>query len=114
MGAFLYDSGMNKKNSIRRICNSWYHHKWFRIILLLVGVDMLILGFSFALGYNALVFFVGITGVTVRAIIGIAYILVAGYIIKHAVSYRRSTKKAYLLCQHCTEELKAPEVHSEE
>lgn len=74
---------------------------------------MFILGFCFALGINVLVFFAGISGTIIRALIGIAYILVAGYIIKHALHYKRNMKESYLLCQHCTAELDAPE-HSEE
>jgi len=105
---------MNKKSSIRRICNSWYHHKWFRVLLLLVGIDMFILGFSFALGINVLVFFEGITGTIVRALIGIIYVMVAGYIIKHALHYKRNMMESYLLCQHCTEELDSPKVPTKE
>lgn len=85
----------------KRRCDSWYHHRWFRILLLLVGIDMFILGFVFALGYNPLVFFVAITGPFLRALIGIAYVVVSGYIIKHSLSYSKMVSERHLVCEDC-------------
>ena len=69
--------------------------------MIIIGIDMFVLGLSFALGFNILVFFAGITGTIARALIGISYIVISGYIIKHALNYKKHMKESYLLCQHC-------------
>jgi uncharacterized membrane protein len=70
---------------------------------------MFILGVSFALGLNILIFFEGITGSIIRAIIGIIYIVISGYIIKHALYYKRYMKETYMLCQHCAQKGEVPD-----
>ena len=87
----------------RKICDSWYHQKWFRILLVIVGVDMIILGGTFALGID-LVSLLDSIHVVWRVIGGVAYILVAIFIIHYALMYSRIREKSYLLCQHCAQE----------
>jgi|GEM_PF-2556999 len=96
----------------RKVCDSWYHHRWFRMVLLLVGVDMLVLGVGFAVGINPIVLLAGVTNIIVRGIIGIAYVLVAGYLIKHSLSYEQLVKETNLACQHCLHQHEHDEVTS--
>ena len=96
---------MSNQSIPRRICNSWYHHKWFRVLLVFIGIDLFILGVTFALGINLLVFFAGITGAIIRVIFGILYILIAGYLIKHGLYYKKATQESYMLCQHCAHQM---------
>ncbi len=91
-----------EKNQVpNRVCDSWYHHRWFRVILIIVALDMIVLGISFALGYDAVLFFAGITGPVIRAIIGIMYVLVAVFILKETMSYQKNKSEQDLVCQHC-------------
>ncbi len=95
---------MKKKQSLYSRCESWYHQKWFRIVLVFIAIDMFILGFSFAIGVNVLVFFAGIVGTITRAIIGILYVMVAGYILNHTLHYKRHIKEHHLVCDCYTKE----------
>lgn len=84
----------------RKICQSWYHRTWFRIILVIVGIDMIVLGASLILGFDLLTLLVGIHMMW-RIIGGIAYILTASFILHYAFSYRHFRKKHAFVCQHC-------------
>jgi hypothetical protein len=84
-----------------KICNSWYHHRWFRFVLLLVGINMLILGISFALGIDPIVLFASIKNAFARILIGAAYILVAAFVIRESISYESMREETHLVCQHC-------------
>ena len=84
----------------RKICDSWYHQRWFRILLVIVGVDMIILGGTFALGIDVMSLVEGIH-VIWRVIGGLAYILVAIFIIHQALSYNKMRQNISLVCQHC-------------
>lgn len=92
---------MKNKQERKKRCTSWYHHGWFRVVLLLVGIDMFIIGIVFALGANPLIFFVGITGPILRAILGALYVLVSIYIIKYSLSYQKMVTVRHLVCEHC-------------
>jgi len=91
---------MEKHAQHRKICDSWYHQKWFRILLVLVGIDMIVLGIVFALGLDILSFVQGFPAL-LRVLGGLAYIVVASFIIYYAVSYKKFHKESYLVCQHC-------------
>ena len=84
----------------RKICDSWYHQRWFRILLVIVAIDMILLGAAFAFGVN-ITTLIDTTHPLLRVLGGIAYILVAIFIIHHATSYERMKKKTYFVCQHC-------------
>lgn len=87
---FWYDVGMKAcVSQAHNYHESWYHHRWFRILLIIVSIDMIFLGATFALGLNVLVIFEGVVSTVARAIIGILYIIVASYILSHATSYKR-------------------------
>ena len=91
----------------RKICDSWYHQRWFRILLIIVAIDMILLGSSFAFGID-ITTLTDTTHPLLRVIGGLAYILVAIFIIHYATSYEKMKKKNYLVCQHCAME-SAPE-----
>lgn len=84
----------------RRICDSWYHQRWFRILLVIVGIDMILLGATFIMGTRLISLIGGINPI-IRMIGGIGYVLISLYIIHHAMSYRSTKKETYLVCQHC-------------
>ena len=91
---------MKNKPQQRKICDSWYHQRWFRILLVVVAVDMIFLGVSFAIGLDLISFIQGI-GTIWRIIGGTAYILVALFVIHYALSYKQLQKETYFVCQHC-------------
>lgn len=92
---------MNLQNTKRRrVCNSWYHQTWFRILLVVVGVDMMILGATFAVGID-IVSFVNSFDTWLRVVFGIAYISVALFIIHYALSYQQMKRDAHFVCHHC-------------
>ncbi|MCA9352888.1 hypothetical protein KC901_01770 [Patescibacteria group bacterium] len=86
----------------RKICDSWYHQRWFRILLVIVGLDMMVLGVSFMLDFDVVRLIHAHT--VLRVIGGLAYILVAIFIIHQALSYPRMKREVSLLCQHCGQE----------
>ncbi|MFT6829625.1 MAG: hypothetical protein ACJAV6_000458 [Candidatus Paceibacteria bacterium] len=83
----------------RKICDSWYHQRWFRILLVIVGVDMIVLGVTFALGLDIISLIEG--HIILRVLGGLAYVVVALFIIHYAMSYSRIRRNEFLLCQHC-------------
>ena len=85
----------------RKICDSWYHQKWFRILLVLVAIDMIVLGATFAIGLDIMSMIKIHT--SLRIIGGSAYIVAALFIIHYAMSYSRIRKNEFLLCQHCAQ-----------
>ena len=95
-----------KQSRHRKICDSWYHQSWFRVLLVIVGVDMIILGGAVAVGLDIVSVLESLPAF-VRVIGGLAYIVVALFIIHYAMSYRSIKKEAYLLCQHCAAQTEA-------
>lgn len=91
---------MKKNMQQRKICDSWYHQSWFRILLVVVAVDMIFLGVSFAVGLDVIGFIQGI-GLAWRILGGLAYVLVALFVIHYALSYKQLQKETYFVCQHC-------------
>lgn len=90
-----------KHTQRRKICDSWYHQSWFRVLLVLVAVDMIVLGVVFAAGLDILNL-LGNIHVVLRLIGGAAYVLVAVFIIHYAMSYKKMKKDSFLICQHCS------------
>lgn len=84
----------------RKICDSWYHQTWFRIILVIVGIDMIVLGFSFAIGIDIMSLAPNIIPV-LRVVFGIMYILVALFIVHYALGYEHIKKRTHFVCHHC-------------
>ncbi|MCI5050714.1 MAG: hypothetical protein MRY57_00175 [Candidatus Pacebacteria bacterium] len=84
----------------RKICDSWYHQRWFRILLIVVAVDMIMLGGAFALGLDVLSM-LGEIHIILRVLGGAMYVLVALFIIHYAMSYREMKKETYFVCHHC-------------
>lgn len=91
---------MKKHTQGRKICDSWYHQKWFRILLVIVGLDMVILGAAVMLNLDVFSLIQGMHSI-LRIIGGLAYILVAAFVIHYALSYKNLRKETYLVCQHC-------------
>lgn len=87
----------------RKICDSWYHQRWFRILLIIVGVDMIILGGALVLGLDIVSLIEDIHAFW-RILGGLAYILVAVFIIHYSLLYNSVQQKTYMLCQHCAHE----------
>ncbi|MFT6361538.1 MAG: hypothetical protein ACJA2Z_000531 [Candidatus Paceibacteria bacterium] len=90
---------MHSMKKQRKICDSWYHQRWFRILLVIVGVDMIVLGVTFALGLDIISLIEG--HIILRVLGGLAYVVVALFIIHYAMSYSRIRRNEFLLCQHC-------------
>ncbi len=86
----------------RKICDSLYHRRWFRVLLLVLGFDMLSLGFSFALGLDFLSF-ASHFPVPLRVGFGMLYLLGALFLVHYALGYRELTQKHSLVCRHCLE-----------
>lgn len=99
---------MKKHAQQRKICDSWYHQRWFRILLVIVGIDMILLGgtIMFNLDFISLLekvpTFVNVIG-------GIAYMLVAIFIIHQAMSYNSLHRNTHFICQHCAHEISTEE-----
>jgi hypothetical protein len=91
---------MKKHTKNRKVCDSWYHQKWFRVLLVVVAIDMIVLGATFGLGLD-IMNLIGDFHPLLRIIGGIAYIIVALFIIHYAMSYQSLKKQTYLVCQHC-------------
>ncbi len=84
----------------RKICDSWYHQTWFRFILVIVGIDMIVLGFSFAIGLDITTIITGF-GPLLRVIFGSMYMLVALFIIHYALAYKKIKEETHFTCHHC-------------
>lgn len=84
----------------RRICNSLYHNPLFRAVLVIVGIDMIVLGFSFAIGIDIMSFAPQVA-IPLRIIFGLMYILVALFVIHYALAYRKFKKDSHFVCHHC-------------
>jgi len=91
------------KTSIRprKICDSMYHQKWFRVLLILVGIDMIILGFTVAIGMDILSI-IPYLGAVTRIVFGLLYITAALFMIHYAVAYERIKKESHFVCAHCS------------
>lgn len=83
-----------------KICDSWYHQKWFRFILVLVGIDMIILGFSFIISFDIMTV-ISQMSIIFHIIFGFMYILVALFIIHFALDYEKLKKESHFVCYHC-------------
>lgn len=84
----------------RKVCGSWYHRAWFRIILIIVGFDLVILGFTFAIGID-LVAITNHFSPIIRIIFGLMYILAALFLIHYALAYKKMKENSHLTCHHC-------------
>jgi len=90
---------IHETKKVRKICDSWYHQRWFRVLLIIVAIDMIVLGITFALGLDVISLIEGYA--VLRVIGGLAYVIVALFIIHYSMSYSRIRKEEFLLCQHC-------------
>ena len=90
----------HKHHKRRQVCNSWYHQLWFRVLLVVVGVDMIILGGTLAVDIDIISFTLSIP-MWLRIVGGVAYILVALFIIHYALSYQQMKRDLHFVCQHC-------------
>ncbi|MGB0925513.1 MAG: hypothetical protein ACPGTS_02290 [Minisyncoccia bacterium] len=84
----------------RKICDSWYHQWWFRVILVIVGIDMIVLGFGFVIGIDIMSLTPHIP-VALRIVFGAMYILVALFVVHYALAYEKIKKESHFVCQHC-------------
>lgn len=91
---------MNNTQKRRKICDSWYHQKWFRFILVIVGIDIFILGFTIAAGVDIFTF-LSEMHLVLKIVIGFLYILVASFIIHYAIDYEDIRNKAHFTCHYC-------------
>jgi len=91
---------MKENTQRRKICDSWYHQRWFRIVLVIVALDMIMLGGAFILGIDVMSIIQDLH-IVWRILWGSLYMLVALFIIHYAMSYRSMKKETYLVCQHC-------------
>ena len=91
---------MKTSHKRRKICNSWYHQGWFRAILVIVGIDMIVLGFSFAIGLDIMSLAPNV-GVVLRVVFGIMYIMVALFIVHYALMYKKIKEESHFVCHHC-------------
>jgi uncharacterized membrane protein len=89
-----------KHTQKRKICDSWYHQLWFRILLVVVAIDMIVLGVTFAFNFDVMSL-LGDISTSLRIIGGLAYVLVALFIIHYSMSYTSMKKQTFLVCQHC-------------
>ncbi len=94
---------MSRKFKKEKRCGSWYHQSWFRVLLILVSLDMIFFGAAISLNIDVFGF-INKFHSTLRVLGGLAYILIALMIIHFAVSYKRIKKESYLLCQNCGDE----------
>ena len=94
---------MNKHEQRRKICDSWYHQKWFRIILIIVGLDMIFLGFAFVFNMDIVGILTMIPG-WLRILGGILYVLCASFMVHYALSYNLIKRNTRFICQHCGHE----------
>lgn len=92
-----------KHTQRRKICDSWYHQSWFRVLLIIVAVDMIVLGVVFAIGLDVMSL-LGDIHIVLRSLGGAAYVLVALFIIHYAMSYKPMKKETFLVCHHCAHE----------
>ena len=84
----------------RKVCNSWYHQKWFRFILVLVGIDMFIFGFAFAARIDIFTLIPKLN-IIFHFIFGFLYMLVASFIIHYAFDYKKFKKNSHFVCHYC-------------
>lgn len=88
---------MEKRN---KICNSLYHKKWFRIILFVVAVDMLLFGISFAIGLD-IISLIPKMHIVLHIIFGSMYVIVSLFIIHYVFDYKKIKKESHFICHHC-------------
>lgn len=96
---------MKKSTKKRRICSSLYHQPLFRIILVLVGIDMIVLGFTFAMGIDIFAL-VPEMHLILRIIFGLLYVLVALFIIHYALAYKDVKEMCQFVCHDCAHQFK--------
>jgi len=85
------------------IHHSWYHERWFRVLLVIVGFNMVILGFTIILNPDLLSFVQKVHS-AIRIIAGLAYILVASFVIYYALSYEKLLKEIAKMNQEVDKE----------
>ncbi len=81
-------------------CKSLSHSLWFRIILVLVAISMIVFGFTYAMGIDILSFLPH-PSFTVRFIIGILYIITALFVIHYVFEYERGKEEFHYICYRC-------------
>ena len=91
---------MKKIHRHKKACSSLYHRWWFRFILIIVGMDMFILGFSFAIGFD-IISYIPTTNLYFNLIVGFLYMLVASFVIHYAFDYHNFKRRTHLVCHHC-------------
>lgn len=91
---------MKLREKKRKICDSWYHQKWFRVILVLVGIDMFMFGFALAARID-IISLIPKLNIIFHFIFGFLYMLVASFIIHYAFDYKNFKKNSHFVCCHC-------------
>ena len=81
-------------------CRSLYHHPWFRILLVLVSIDMIVLGFCYAIGINVFSLLPQ-PALILRIIIGFLYIISALAVIHYVFEYERMKEGISYICYKC-------------
>ncbi len=77
-----------KKDIQEHVSESWYHQKWFRVVLIIVGIDMILLGSVFILDLRIIGVIASVYPLF-RVAVGFGYILTALFIIYHSLSYEK-------------------------
>jgi len=85
-------------------CRSLYHEWWFRVILIIVSIDMIVFGFAYAIGINFFEFLPE-PSIFVRALIGFLYVLSALAILHYVFEYERMKEGITYICYKCVPDL---------
>lgn len=91
---------MEKHVKRKKICNSLYHHSWFRTLLIIISFNLIALGFAFAIGID-IVQFTARFGAPMRITFGLLYIFTALSLIHYVLSYHRIKETSHFVCHHC-------------
>ncbi len=81
-------------------CKSLSHSLWFRVMLVLVAISMIVFGFTYAIGID-IFSFLPHPSFTIRFIIGILYIVTALFIIHYVFEYERGKEEFHYVCYRC-------------
>ena len=79
---------------------SWCYHLWFRILMVLVALDIIVLGWASVFGYNFFDLLVE-AQLWLRIVVAVIYSLAALFIIYHTISYGKLMKKRDHVCYRC-------------
>ncbi len=83
-------------------CSKLYHQAWFRVLLVIVGMDMFIFGFLFAADIDVFAM-IPQMHIVLHLVFGFMYMLVAAFIIHYALDYHKIKKQTRFVCHHCGE-----------